>query len=95
MKRPPKIADIPVPENEYRIEVHTDWRYGKRAKFWEIQQFNKDASDRYGEVVYYRACKGGLAYTNFGMWWAIRRKLKKMKVGYSTKYYGLDKNLIN
>jgi hypothetical protein len=94
MKKSKVKTSITPPENLYRIEVSTDWHYGKRAKFWEIQKFNQEASDRYGEVVYYRACKGGLSYTNFGMWWAIRRKLKKMKVGNSTKYYGLDKSLL-
>lgn len=94
MRRAPKIADIPVPEHEYRVEIHTDWRYGKRAKFWQIQKFDKDSSDRYNEVVYRSVGKGGLAYTNIGMWWSIHRKLKKMRVGYKTTYYGLDKNII-
>ena len=90
MKKSSKTANIPAPEHEYRAEVHTDWRYGKHAKFWEIQKFNQELSNRYGKV-YYARVSHGLAYTQIGMWWAIHRKLKKMKVGYSTKYYSLDK----
>lgn len=85
---------ITPPADLYRVEVHTDWRYGKRAKFWEIQQFNQELSNRYGEVYYTRACKGGLVYTNLGLWFAVRRKMRKLKNGYSTSYYALDKSLI-
>lgn len=80
---------ITPPDNLYRVKVQTDWRYGKHAKFWDIEKFHQEDSNKYEQVVYYRACKGGLAYTNIGMWWAIRRKLKKMKIGYSTTYYEL------
>ena len=90
-----KYSVIEPPENLYRVEVHTDWRYGKHAKFWEIQKFNQELSNRYGEIYYSSACKGGLAYTNIGMWWAIRRKLKKMQTGYYNTYYSLDKKVID
>lgn len=89
-----KKKKITPPENLYRVEVRTDWRYGKRAKFWDIQKFNQEASDKYGEVVYYHACKGGLAYTNWGLWYQVRRRMKKMKIGHSTTYYALDKKLL-
>jgi hypothetical protein len=85
---------VTPPDNLYRVKVHTDWRYGKHAKFWDIEKFNQEASDRHGEPVYFTACKGGLAYTNIGLWRTIRRRLKKMKVGYSTTYYGLDGKVI-
>jgi hypothetical protein len=70
----------------YIIKVTRDWRYGKRARFWEIQKWYERAEGGYWD----RACKGGLAYTEWGMRWAIKKKLKKMKVGNSTNYYNLN-----
>ena len=78
---------------EYIIKVNRDWRYGKRARFWDIQkwyQMGKNPEDGY----WGNACKGGLAYTEWGMWWAIRRRLKKMQLGYSNTYFNLDKSKI-
>lgn len=89
-----KKKNITPPENLYCVKVTTDWRYGKRARFWEIQKFNQEASDKYGEVVYYQACKGGLAYTNWGLWYQVRRRMKKMKVGNSRTYYNLNREVI-
>jgi hypothetical protein len=70
----------------YIIKVTRDWRYGKRARFWEIQKWYERAEGGYWD----RACKGGLAYTEWGMRWAIKKKLKKMKVGNSTNYFNLN-----
>jgi len=78
---------------EYIIKVNRDWRYGKRARFWDIQkwyQMGAGPEDGY----WGNACKGGLAYTEWGMWWAIRRRLKKMQLGYSNTYFNLDKSKI-
>ena len=70
----------------YIIKVTRDWRYGKRARFWEIQKWYERAEGGYWD----RACKGGLAYTEWGMRWAIKKKLKKMNLGNSTNYYNLN-----
>jgi hypothetical protein len=78
---------------EYIIKVNRDWRYGKRARFWDIQkwyQMGAGPEDGY----WGNACKGGLAYTEWGMWWAIKRRLKKMQLGYSNTYFNLDKSKI-
>jgi len=78
---------------EYIIKVNRDWRYGKRARFWDIQkwyQMGAGPEDGY----WGNACKGGLAYTEWGMWWAIRKRLKKMQLGYSNTYFNLDKSKI-
>ncbi len=78
---------------EYIIKVSRDWRYGRRARFWDIQkwyQMGAGPEDGY----WGNACKGGLAYTEWGMWWAIKRRLKKMQLGYSNTYFNLDKSKI-
>ena len=75
---------------KYIIKVHRDWRYGPRARFWDIQewkQMGKNPEDGY----WGNACKGGLAYTEWGMWRAINKRLKKMKFGYQENYFTLDK----
>ena len=71
---------------EYIIKVERDWRYGKHARFWEIQKWYERAEGGYWD----RACKGGLAYTEWGMRFAIKRKLKKMKIGNSINYFNLN-----
>ena len=78
---------------EYIIKVNRDWRYGKRARFWDIQkwyQMGAGPEDGY----WGNACKGGIAYTEWGMWWAIKKRLKKMQLGYSNTYFNLDKSKI-
>jgi hypothetical protein len=70
----------------YIIKVTRDWRYGKRARFWEIQKWYERAEGGYWD----RACKGGIAYTELGLKWAVKRKLKKMQIGNSTNYYSLN-----
>lgn len=75
----------------YIIKVNRNWHYGPRARFWDIQEWREtDAGGYWGN-----ACRGGLAYTNWGMWWAINRRLKKMKFGRVENYYTLDKKEIN
>lgn len=74
----------------YIVKVTRDWRYGKYARFWEIQKWYERADGGY----WGRACKGGLAYTEFGMWRAVNKRLKKMNFGYYENYFSLDKQLI-
>jgi hypothetical protein len=77
----------------YIIKVNRDWRYGKRARFWDIQkwyQMGAGPEDGY----WGNACKGGLAYTEWGMWRAIDKRLKKMKFGYHVNHFTLDRQLI-
>jgi hypothetical protein len=95
MKRPPAKYNITPPKELYRIKVNKDWRYGKHARFWEIEKFNQEASNRYGEVAYFSCCRGGLAYSEWGLRFAVRRRLKKMKIGYSTNYYSLGWERLN
>ncbi len=75
---------------EYIIKVDRDWRYGRRARFWEIQKWYERAEGGY----WGRACKGGLSYTEWGMRFAIKRKLKKMKIGNTTNHFDLNWNKI-
>ena len=78
---------------KYIIKVHRDWRYGKRARFWDIQkwcQMGENPEDGY----WGNACRGGLAYTEWGMWRAIDKRLKKMKFGYQENYFTLDRQSI-
>jgi hypothetical protein len=75
---------------KYIIKVTRDWRYGRHARFWEIQKWYERAEGGYWD----RACKGGLAYTEWGMWRAINKKLKKMDFGYYENYFSLDKQEI-
>lgn len=73
---------------KYIIKVHRDWKYGPRARFWDIMKWYE--SDRYEQGGYWSpACRGGLAYTNWGMWRAINKRLKKMEFGYHNDYYTL------
>jgi hypothetical protein len=46
------------------------------------------------EGYWSRACKGGIAYSDWGMWRAINKKLKKMDFGYYENYFSLDKQEI-
>lgn len=78
----------------YIIKVHRNWKYGPRARFWDIQEWVK--ADWHEEGGYWaRACRGGLAYTEWGMWRAINRRLKKMEFGYQDNYYSLDRKPIS
>lgn len=77
----------------YIIKVHRNWKYGPRARFWDIQKWYE--ADWHNQGGYWsNACKGGLAYTERGMWRAINKRLKKMKFGYQDNYYLLDKTPI-
>jgi hypothetical protein len=89
-KAPTSIEERP----RYIIKVSRSWRYGPRARFWDIQEWKEAAwADEGG--YWKNACRGGLAYTNWGMWMAINRRLKKMKFGYIDEYYNLNKDKIN
>jgi len=75
-----------VERPKYIVKVTRDWRYGKRARFWEIQKWYERPSGGYwGEAAH------GLAYTEWGMWRAIDKKLKKMQFGYHVNYFTLDR----
>jgi hypothetical protein len=77
----------------YIIKVTRDWKYGKRARFWDIQkwyQMGKGPEDGY----WGNACKGGLSYSDWGMWRAIDKRLKKMKFGYHVNHFSLDRQSI-
>lgn len=89
-----KSKKTQVERPRYIIKVHRDWRYGPRARFWDIQewkQMGKNPEDGY----WGNACRGGLAYTEWGMWRAINKKLKKMSYGYHENYFSLDKQPID
>lgn len=72
---------------KYIIKVHRNWRYGPRARFWDIQEWRPSNNDQGG--YWTNVCKGGLAYTEWGMWRAINKRLKKMKFGWRDDYFTL------
>lgn len=76
---------------KYIIKVHRNWRYGPRARFWDIQQWRETERGGYWS----NACRGGLAYSEWGMWRAINKRLKKMQFGTIDQYYTLDRQPIN
>ena len=76
---------------KYLIEVKRSWAYGPRARFWEILKWREMDNGGYWTP----ACRGGLAYTGYGMWRAINKRLKKMSMGNSKQYYNLDKSIYN
>jgi hypothetical protein len=78
-----------VDKPKYIIKVHRNWNYGPRARFWDIQEW-KQMGDNPEDGYWGNVCRGGLAYTNWGMWRAINKRLKKMKFGYVDEYYTLD-----
>lgn len=78
---------------KYIVKVTRDWRYGKRARFWDIQKWHQMGT-KPDEGYWGNACKGGLAYTEWGMWRAINKRLKKMQYGYSVNHFTLNKQLI-
>ena len=77
---------------KYLIEVKQSWAYGPRARFWEIMTWYESS---HGEGFWTPACRGGLAYTEWGMWRAINKRLRKMSMGNSKQYYNLDKSIYN
>ena len=82
-----------VDRPKYIIKVHRDWRYGPRARFWDIQEWKQMGSGQ-DDGYWGNACRGGLAYTEWGMWRAINKKLKKMSYGYYENYYSLNRDEI-
>jgi hypothetical protein len=75
---------------KYLVKVHQSWNYGPRARFWDIMKWVE--SDRYEKGGYWtEACRGGLAYSERGMWRAINKRLKKMQFGYHENYFTLDR----
>ena len=80
-----KRIKVNEPRPEYLIQVRTDWRY-PRGKFWSIQRYDEKRG-------YWYDVTRGLAYTKWGMRRAINKRLKKMKVGYTSTQYTLDGNV--
>lgn len=78
---------------KYIIKVNRDWRYGPRARFWDIQEWKEVKGIEGG--YWGNACKGGLAYTEWGMWRAINKRLKKMQFGIHESYFSLDRKPID
>ena len=76
---------------KYIVKVNRDWRYGKRARFWDIQKWYERED---GGGYWSSACRGGLAYSDWGMWRAIDKRLKKMSYGYQNNYFSLDRKQI-
>ena len=74
----------------YIIKVHRNWAYGPRARFWDIQEWKEVNGIEGG--YWGNACRGGLAYTEWGMWRAINKRLKKMKFGSMENYFNLDRS---
>jgi hypothetical protein len=87
------VSKKKIERPKYVVKVTRDWRYRKRARFWEIQKWYQMGT-KSDEGYWSRACKGGLAYTEWGMWRAIDKKLKKMSYGYYENYFSLDRNPI-
>ena len=78
---------------KYIIKVHQNWRYGPRARFWDIMTWvERDGSEDGG---YWTSVTHGLAYTKIGMRWAINRRLKKMQFSYTDKYFQLDGSIFD
>lgn len=75
---------------KYIIKVHQNWRYGPRARFWDIQTW----VDR-GKTGYWTSVASGLAYSKWGMRRAINRKLRKMQFGYHDSYFNLDGSIFD
>lgn len=84
--------NIKIERPVYIIKVHRDWKYGPRARFWDIMKWYEGKD---GSGYWSTACKGGLAYTEFGMWRAINKRLKKMKFGYFDEYYSLNREKLD
>lgn len=76
---------------KYIVRVHRNWRYGPKARFWDIQEWCEAENGGYWR----NACNGGLAYTEYGMWRAVNKRLKKMKFGSSEQYFNLDESIYN
>ena len=94
-KAPTGIEDSDFLERpKYLIKVSRNWRYGKRARFWDIQKWYESARYEKGGT-WINACRGGIAYTERGMWRAINKQLKKMNFGSSEQYYTLDRQPIS
>jgi hypothetical protein len=73
---------------KYIIQVHQNWRYGPRARFWEIQEWREHKGHPNGG--WWTKVTGGLAYTKWGMTRAINKRLKKLEFGYQTNHFNLD-----
>lgn len=78
-----------VERPKYIIKVHRNWKYGPRARFWDIMTW-RDMPEHPDGGYWSTACRGGLAYTKWGMTRAINKRLKKMKFGYIDEYFNLD-----
>lgn len=73
-------------KDKYRIVVEpgANGMYPKYEKFWHIEKWN-DKSERY-----VRCSRGGLHFTKWGMWRAIRKELKRLNAGRYAEYYNVS-----
>jgi len=70
----------------YRVVVEPGGggMYPKYEKFWHIERWDN-------EYKRYRRCsRGGLAFTRWGMWRAIKKELNKLNAGYYAEYYTVN-----
>lgn len=73
---------------KYIIKVHRDWRYGPRARFWDIMEWTE--FPKHPKRGWWSSVAHGLSYSKWGMRLAINRKLKKMQFGIKNEYFNLD-----
>ena len=88
-----KRIKVDVERPQFIIKVETSWMYGPRARFWSIQRWALSAANPNGGT-WIDVGRGGLAYTNWGLWRAVNKQLKKMQMGNTTTHYTLDKKII-
>lgn len=90
-----KKQSIKPPKDLYRVIVEPGGggMYPKFEKFWKIQKFDQGFSDLTGEVCY-KTISDGLSITNFFMWRAIRKELKRLNAGYQTEIYSINEERI-
>jgi hypothetical protein len=71
----------------YRIVVEPGGGHGqypKYEKFWHIEKWNDE------HKRYFRQGNGGLAFTKWGMWRAIRKELKRINAGYTVQHFTIN-----
>lgn len=70
----------------YRVVVDAGGggMYPKYEKFWHIEKWNEDHKQ------YFRYGRGGLAFTKWGMWRAIRKELRRINAGYTVQHFTIN-----
>jgi len=74
------------PLHIYRVVVEPSGggMYPRYEKFWHIEKWDKK------QQRYWRCNRGGLAFTRWGMWRAIRKELKRLNAGSYAEYYAVN-----